>query len=101
TLLTLPVIAAGIATGHYGPELRTAFDFGVSYGSGAVTAAGVGYLPRWARPVWIAAGVGDLLSDAAWSGRGPDFTTVGPLGAVAIGVLAATLLNLNRRRAGL
>jgi hypothetical protein len=97
TLLTLPVIEAGIATGHYGPQLRTAFDFGVSYGSGAVTAAVVGYLPRWARPVWIAGGVGYLLSDATWSGRWPDFTTIGHLAAVAIGVLAATLLNLNRR----
>src|SRR5262249_5796110 len=86
--------------GHYGPQLRTAFDFGVSYGSGAVTAAVVGYLPWWARPVWIAAGVGYLLSDATWSGRWPDFTTVGHLTAVAIGVLAATLLNLNRRGPG-
>jgi hypothetical protein len=100
TLLTLPVIEAGIATGHYGADLRTTFDFGVSYGSAATTAAVVAYLPRWARPLWITAGVGYLLSDATWSGCWPDFTTVGHITAVAIGVLAAILLDLNHNSPG-
>jgi hypothetical protein len=100
TMLTLPVILAGIAAGRYPAELRDALDIGISYGSIAMTAAIVRELPRWLAPLWAAGGVAYLLSEADWFGPLPDFTTVGHLFAVAIGLTAAALPALRRSLAG-
>lgn len=96
TLLTVPVILYGIATHRYAPAERHGFDFGVSYGAVASMAAITSRLPRALRPLWLASSVGFLLSTATWYGALPDFTTIGHLCALGIGLTAARLLRLNR-----
>ncbi|MFF1873894.1 rhomboid-like protein [Kitasatospora herbaricolor] len=96
TLLTVPVVLLGISTHRYDPAELDGLDFGVSYGAVATMAAMTSHLPRPLRPLWLASGVGYLLSTASWYGALPDFTTVGHMLAVGIGLAAARLLRLNR-----
>jgi hypothetical protein len=97
TLLTVPVIEYGVAAHRYDPQELHGFDFGVSYGAVAAMSAITLHLPRWARPLWVMGGTSYLLSMAEWSDFLPDFTTVGHLLALAIGLAAA--IGLHHRSA--
>jgi hypothetical protein len=99
TLLTVPVVVYGIASHRYDPAESSAFDFGISYGAAAAMAAITGRLHPLARPLWLLSGIGYLLALAEWHGPLPDFTTVGHLCAVAIGLAMAPLLGLNKAAA--
>lgn len=98
TLLTAPVVAAGIADGRYDPAVRSALDVGISYGAEAALAAVTVLLaraPRLPRGVWVpwlAFVLAWPLADAGWAGLLPDFTTVGHLLAAALGLATGALL---------
>ncbi|MEV7189609.1 rhomboid-like protein [Kitasatospora sp. NPDC093102] len=89
TCLTVPVVLFGVSSHRYDTAELHTFDFGVSYVAVAAMAAIVHRLPRVVRPLWLLSGVGYLLSDADWYGWLPDFTTIGHLCAVAIGLGAS------------
>jgi hypothetical protein len=57
-------------------------------------AAITSHLPRPLRPLWLAGWVGYLLSTATWYGALPDFTTIGHMLAIGIGLATARLLRL-------
>jgi hypothetical protein len=86
TLLTVPLIAYGIATARYDPALRGGLDFGVSYGAATMAGAVTPLLPGWARPLWVLALLGYPLHAAVWSGGLPDFTTAGHVIAGLVGL---------------
>jgi hypothetical protein len=99
TLLTVPVIVLAVALHRYPHEVFRSFDFGVSYGSVASIAAVVAWLPRWLCGLCIVFGVAYLIYLATWYGVVPDFTTVGHLWAVAIGLSAGGHLKARQVRA--
>ena len=98
TLLTAAVIDLALHTGRYPATVRGAVDVGISYGAQASLAALAVALPRLVRPAWILFLLVWPFADVAWYGWLPDFTTVGHLFSVAIGLSLAALL-LRRRSA--
>ncbi len=92
TLLTAVVIAAAVRDGRYPPEVRSALDFGISYGAETVLAAVTVAVPRWARWPWTLFVLGWPLADSRWYGLLPDFTTVGHLISAALGFALGALL---------
>lgn len=95
TWATTAVKLVAVSTRHYDRSVLYTLDYGVSFGTVAVMAAVLLFLPALVRPIWLAGGVWYLLSLATWSGSLPDFTTVGHLCALAIGLAIAPTL---RRR---
>ncbi|MBD0676423.1 rhomboid-like protein [Streptomyces sp. CBMA156] len=104
TLLTALVILLALRYGWYPESVRTASDYGISYGAQTVLALATLAVPRRARLPWAALVVGWPLSgDGEWPGPLPDFTTVGHLLAAALGFALAAAVAVTaarRRRAG-
>jgi hypothetical protein len=92
TLLAAVVITVAVRAGRYPAEVRSALDFGISYGSETVLAAVTVAMPRWAWAPWMLFVLGWPLADARWYGLLPDFTTVGHLFSAAIGLALGLLL---------
>jgi hypothetical protein len=95
TLLVAVLLAAGITAGRLDPAVAGAEDVGVSYGLAAVAGVLVVRLPPRRRP-WYVAGLlvltaGPLLLD-------PDFSGVGHVVAVLIGLALAVVATAGRGR---
>ena len=86
TLVAAVVILAALRSGRYPPEVRTASDYGISYGAEAVLGALTWALPRVGRIPWVAFVLAWPLAGADWFGVVPDFTTIGHLTAAALGL---------------
>ncbi|MFF0410224.1 rhomboid-like protein [Kitasatospora sp. NPDC004745] len=99
TLLTAVVITVALGHGWYPEDVRTADDFGVSYGAQTVLALCTAALPLRARVPWAVLVIGWPLGGMDVTGPLPDFTTVGHLLAALIG-FALALLPAVRRRLG-
>ncbi|MEO3822227.1 rhomboid-like protein [Actinomadura sp. B10D3] len=99
TLITTGVKIAGVRAGFYDASVLRTFDFGPSYGTIAIMAVMILFLPQLLRPVWLLTGVAYLLYLATWHGPLPDFTTIGHLSAVAIGLACAVALHRSRPEA--
>jgi hypothetical protein len=100
TLITAGVITVAIGQGWYPESVRSASDFGISYGAQAVLAATTFGLRRRLRPWWALGVLAWPLAGALSRGEltpWPDFPTVGHLTAAAIGFpLGAVLLGAGR-----
>ncbi|MCW2504857.1 MAG: hypothetical protein JWO79_3141 [Actinomycetia bacterium] len=81
------VVAAGLLVavrqGWAGPEVESALDVGVSYGVMALAGAATALLPPMVRVVWALGWLAGTSASVAASG---DFTSVGHLCALAIGL---------------
>ncbi|MEU6236335.1 rhomboid-like protein [Kitasatospora sp. NPDC047058] len=97
SLLTAAVILLALDHGWYPEDVRTATDFGISYGAQTVLALTTAALPsRWRLP-WAAFVLGWPLGGLDGSGPLPDFTTVGHLLAALIGFALIAVPRLRRR----
>jgi Rhomboid-like protein len=98
TLVTWLVVRHAVATGRYPESVRTALDYGISYGAEAMLAACTVVLTGARRWLWLAAVLAWPLAAATWFGALPDFTTVGHLTAAAVGLLMGVVLRPRRER---
>ncbi|MFJ9694311.1 rhomboid-like protein [Kitasatospora sp. NPDC101183] len=104
TLITAVVILLALGQGWYPEDVRSSYDYGISYGAQTVLAVAVLAVPRWARLPWAAFVVAwPLGGDGDWPGPLPEFTTVGHLVAATLGfaLAAATAPARTARRAAL
>ncbi|WP_225991282.1 rhomboid-like protein [Actinomadura montaniterrae] len=98
TLITTGVKIVGISAHFYNAPVLREYDFGPSYGTVAIMALTIPLLPSLARPVWLLGGISYLLYLATWYGPIPDFTTVGHLSAVVIGLACVAALHRRNNR---
>jgi hypothetical protein len=99
TLCAWLVIQHAVLSGRYPESVRTALDYGVSYGAEAMLAACTVVMTGFRRWVWLAAVLAWPLADATWYGVLPDFTTIGHLTAAAVGLVAGTMVRGTPRQA--
>lgn len=98
TLISTGAKIAGVSANFYNASVLRAYDFGPSYGTVAIMAAIIPFLPSLFRPVWLLTGIFYLLYLATWHGPLPDFTTIGHLSAVIIGLACAFALHRRNNR---
>lgn len=98
TLISTGVKIAGVSAHFYNASVLRAYDFGPSYGTVAIMAVTTPFLPSLVRPVWLLTGISYLLYLATWHGPIPDFTTIGHLSAVIIGLACAVTLHRGKNR---
>lgn len=97
TLIVSQVIRYALTRGWYTPDVRHAYDFGISYGAEAAMAAFAFSLRRLAAAGWVVFVVAWPLFGASQMTPIPDFTTCGHLIAAALGfTLAAAGLTRGR-----
>ncbi len=93
TLLVAAGLTAAVTHGWLSPSVTRATDVGMSYGATAVLGAITAAIPRRWRPIWIgwwlAAAVAVVAVEA-------DFTDVGHLLSLVLGMMAATRFGVPR-----
>lgn len=97
SLLVLAIAAVAVRTGRYPSEVADQLDYGISFGAMGAIGAVTWLLPRWARPPWAAVALIYPLTAADWYGRLPDYTTVGHVISVAVGLGVAAIFVRPRR----
>jgi hypothetical protein len=89
TLIVAGLIAAAVAIGWYPEQVRSAFDFGISYGSqAALGCATLTLVPRRLRTAWFLLVITWPLGGMSIVGRLPDFATLGHWVSAGIGLAA-------------
>lgn len=93
TLLVAAGLTAAVARGWSSPDVTRATDVGMSYGATAVLGAITAAIPRRWRLTWIGCW---LAAASAVVGVGADFTDVGHLLSLLLGMLVATRFGVPR-----
>ncbi len=89
TLIVAGLIAAAVAVGWYPEQVRSALDFGISYGSqAALGCATFTLVPRRFRIAWFLLVIAWPLGGMSIVGRLPDFATLGHWVSAGIGLAA-------------
>jgi hypothetical protein len=87
TLIVAGLIAAAVAVGWYPEQVRSALDFGISYGSqAALGCATLTLVPRRFRIAWFLLVITWPLGGMSIVGRLPDFATLGHWVSAGIGL---------------
>ncbi|GAA1981043.1 rhomboid-like protein [Catenulispora subtropica] len=100
TLVATSVAAAATHSGRYPAQWWNGYDYGISYGVLALSAAVTPLVPSVLRWLWAAGVFAYPFLSAEWFGLLPNFATIGHETAAAFGLAAGFFLVRRQRGSG-